>query len=99
MNKLEIAVNALKKIANIESGDALQCSYNAGFCKGLAEKTLQQIDFDADQERFDKIEICTYSKDNLCTLLEGGMRICGGLPSVMSGKCPFYIGLRNTNKE
>jgi len=96
MDKLEIAVNALKKISNLEPGDALQSSYNAGFCKGLAEKTLQQIDFDADKERFDKIEICTYCKDNLCTLIEGDMRICNGLPSKMAGKCPFYIGLRNT---
>lgn len=95
MDKLEIAVNTLKKIANLEPGDALQSSYNAGFAKGLAEKTLQQIDFDPNRERFDKIEICTYSKNNCCTLItENSMRVCNGLPSVMAGKCPFYIGLR-----
>jgi len=46
MNKLEIAVNALKKISNLEPGDALQSSYNAGFAKGLAEKTLESLELD-----------------------------------------------------
>ncbi len=44
--------------------------------------------------RFDSIEICTYSKDNMCQMIEGKYIICNGKWSENSGKCKFYIGLR-----
>jgi hypothetical protein len=44
--------------------------------------------------RFDSIEICTYSKDSVCKLIEDKHITCNGKCSENSGKCKFYIGLR-----
>jgi hypothetical protein len=58
-------------------------------------KNEQQCAIHDVSTRFDSIEICTYSKDNECKLIEDKFIICNGKCSENSGKCKFYIGLRS----
>ena len=49
-------------------------------------------------ERLDKVEVCTHTRDGICTLIEHSGVICSGKCSVHSQRCYFYLGLRKNIK-